>query len=45
MRRAIEQVIADFKAWRIMHTDCRRPIDTFATTISGVIALHFWAVV
>jgi len=25
-----------------MHTDYRRPIDTFATTISAVIGLHFW---
>ncbi len=38
----IERVIANFKTWRIMHTDYRRPIDTFATTISAVIALHFW---
>jgi hypothetical protein len=28
----IEQVIANFKTWRIMHTDYRRPIDTFDTT-------------
>jgi len=38
----IEQVIANFKTWRIMHTDYRRPIDTFAVTISAVIGLHFW---
>jgi hypothetical protein len=25
-----------------MHTDYRRPIDTFADTISAVIGLHFW---
>ena len=36
----IEQVIANFKTWRIMHTDHRRPLDTFAQTISTVIALH-----
>jgi hypothetical protein len=28
-----------------MHTDYRRPIDTFATTISAVIGLHFYRVV
>ncbi len=41
IRAMIERVIANFKTWRIMHTDYRRPIDTFATTISAVIALHF----
>jgi hypothetical protein len=25
----VEQVIANFKAWRIMHTDYRRPLGTF----------------
>jgi hypothetical protein len=42
IRYVIEQVIANFKAWRIMHTDYRRPIETFPTTISAVIALHFY---
>ena len=42
IRAMIERVIANFKTWRIMHTDYRRPIDTFATTISAVIGLHFW---
>ena len=43
IRYVIEQVIANFKTWRIMHTDYRRPPATFATTISTVIALHFYA--
>ena len=38
----IEQVIANFKIWRIMHTDYRRPLDTFDTTISAVIGLRFY---
>jgi hypothetical protein len=38
----IERVIVNFKTWRITHTDYRRPIDTFTTTISAVIGLHFW---
>jgi DDE superfamily endonuclease/Helix-turn-helix of DDE superfamily endonuclease len=41
-RYVIEQVIANFKTWRIMHTDYRRPVETFHTTISAVIALHFY---
>jgi DDE superfamily endonuclease/EcoEI R protein len=28
IRYVIEQVIANFKTWRIMHTDYRRPIET-----------------
>jgi len=43
IRYVIEQVIANFKTWRIMHTDYRRPLATFTTTISTVIALHFYA--
>jgi hypothetical protein len=43
IRWIIEQVIANFKTWRILHTDYRRPIGTFSTTISAVIALHFWS--
>jgi hypothetical protein len=43
IRYVIEQVIANFKTWRIMHTDYRRPIETFSETISTVIALHFYS--
>jgi len=43
IRYVIEQTIANFKTWRIMHTDYRRPLATFTTTISTVIALHFYA--
>jgi hypothetical protein len=42
IRWVIEQVISHFKNWRIMHTDYRRPIKTFATTISAVVGLHFY---
>ncbi|MGI8311757.1 transposase family protein [Saccharopolyspora hattusasensis] len=43
IRYVIEQVIANFKTWRILHTDYRRPIETFRKTISTVVALHFFA--
>lgn len=43
IRYVIEQVIANVKTWRILHTDYRRPIDTFKTTISTVVALIFYA--
>jgi hypothetical protein len=42
IRAVIERVIANFKNWEIMHTDYRRPLRTFAETISTVIALHFY---
>jgi hypothetical protein len=38
-----EQAIANFKTWRIMHTDYRRPVKTFPETISAVIGLHFYS--
>jgi hypothetical protein len=41
-RWIIEQVIASFKTWRIMHTDYRRPLRTFTEAISAVVALHFY---
>ena len=44
IRYIIEQVIANFKTWRIMHTDYRRPLATFPATISTVIALHFYKI-
>lgn len=43
IRATIERTIAHFKNWTIMHTDYRRPLNTFKNTISTVIALHFWA--
>jgi hypothetical protein len=42
IRWMIEQVISHFKNWTIMHTDYRRPLRTFETTISAVVALHFY---
>jgi hypothetical protein len=42
IRYVIEQVIANFKTWRIMHTDYRRPLATFPETISAAVALHFY---
>lgn len=44
IRYLIERTIANFKTWRILHTDYRRPLTTFATTISTVVALHFFAI-
>lgn len=44
IRATIERVIAHFKTWQIMHTDYRRPLNTFPETITTVIALHFFKI-
>jgi hypothetical protein len=43
IRYLIEQTIANLKTWRILHTDYRRPLATFTTTIATVVALHFYS--
>ena len=43
IRAVVERVIADLKNWRILHTDYRRPLDTFRTTISAAVGLHFYS--
>lgn len=43
IRYLIERTIANFKTWRIVHTDYRRPLATFKETISAVVNLHFFA--
>lgn len=42
MRYVIERAIANFKTWRCMHTDYRRPGHTYATAFRTVRALHFF---
>ena len=41
-RYLIERVIANFKTWRIVHADYRRPIETFPETIPAVVDLLFY---
>ena len=43
IRAVIERIIAHLKNWRILHTDYRRPIDSFATTISAAVGLLFYS--
>ena len=44
VRYVIERTIANFKTWRILHTDYRRPLKTFRETIGSVISLHFYKI-
>jgi hypothetical protein len=42
VRAVIERVLSHLKNWRVLHTDYRRPLDSFPTTISAVAGPHFW---
>jgi hypothetical protein len=42
IRYVVERAIANFKTWRIMHSDYRRPLRTFSQTISIVVGLYFY---
>lgn len=42
IRWRIEQTIANLKTWRILHTDYRRPLNTFREAITAVIGLQFF---
>jgi hypothetical protein len=42
IRWKIEQVISHLKNWRILSSDYRRPLRSFAATISAVIGLQFY---
>ena len=41
VRYLIERVISNLKTWRVLHTDYRRPYNTFETTIQAVTGLIF----
>ncbi len=43
LRYIIEREIANFKTWRSMHTDYRRPRRTYKTAFAAVRALHFFS--
>ena len=40
---ALQRVITQRQSWMIMHTDYRRPLPTFATTISAVGCISIYA--
>jgi hypothetical protein len=39
----VERAIANFKIWRILHTDYRRPLATFKTAFVAIRSLIFFA--
>jgi class 3 adenylate cyclase len=42
MRYVVERVIGNYKTWRCMFTDYRRPLRTYTTAFHAVRALHFF---
>ena len=43
LRAPVERAIAHLKAWRILHTDYRRPLRTYATSCRAAVGLYFFA--
>ena len=41
VRYKIERVIANIKTWRVLHTDYRRPLETFPETITAILGIIF----
>ena len=41
VRYKIGKVIANIKTWRVLHTDYRRPLQTFPETITAILGLIF----
>ena len=43
LRAAVERAVAHIKNWRILHTDYRRPINTWETSFKAVIGIFFFS--
>lgn len=41
LRCVVEHAIAQLKTWRILFTDYRRPLETFASSFRAAIGLYF----
>jgi transposase len=42
LRAPVERTIAHLKSWRILHTDYRRPLRTYATSYRAAVGLYFF---
>jgi hypothetical protein len=42
-RYVVERAIANFKVWRALHTDYRRPLPTYKTAFTAIRALYFFS--
>jgi hypothetical protein len=41
LRAPVERAVAHIKAWRILHTDNRRPLHTYLSSFRAAIGLYF----
>ena len=41
-RAPVERAVAQLKTWRILHTDYRRPLETFKSSFRAAIGLYFF---
>jgi len=44
LRAPVERFVAHFKTWRILHTDYRRPYDTYKATYNAARGLFFFSI-
>ena len=44
LRAPIERAVAHIKAWRILHTDYRRPLHTYLSSFRAAIGLYFFKI-
>jgi hypothetical protein len=42
VRAPVERAVAQLKTWRILFTDYRRPLETFASSFRAAIGLYFF---
>jgi hypothetical protein len=43
-RAPVERAVANIKVWRVLHTDYRRPLDTFQDTFHAAIGLYWFKI-
>ena len=44
LRAPVERAIAHIKTWRILHTDYRRPLKTWLTSLRAATGLYFFKI-
>jgi len=44
LRAPVERAVAHIKAWRILHTDYRRPLHTYLSSFRAAIGLYFFKI-
>lgn len=45
LRSAVERAVAHVKNWKILHTDYRRPVETWETSFRAAVGLYFFSLI